>query len=153
MARLEYRVLDEGEQFPLLYEYDRIGLGEIALRFSCDYFVKEQQVYEKTSCSMEKRELYVIYVKKAEEEHAYEAVQVQRPDWRGVRVEIRKFTDEAIHYPVLDIRDFEDEREALLQLNSHYVYADGKEWEKSSTEIDEDRKRYAVYVREVGANG
>jgi hypothetical protein len=153
MASLEYRLLDEEQQMPLLYEYARIGLGEIALRFSCDYFVKEQTVYEKTSCSMEKRDLYVIYVKKAEEEHAYEAVQVQRPDWRGVRVELRKYTDEAIHYPVLDIRDFEDEREALLQINSHYVYADGKEWEKSSTEIDEDRKRYVVYVREVNDIG
>lgn len=150
MAKLEYRLADEQGEFPLLFEYDRIGLGEAALRFACEFFVKERLVYEKVSSVAEDRDRYVIYVKKAPDEQAYETEPLKRPDWRGIRVEIRKFTEEAMLYPVLETLDFEDDREALLLLTSTHAVSGGKEWERTSAEIDEDRKRYVLYVQEVG---
>ncbi|WJH35832.1 hypothetical protein N6H14_07890 [Paenibacillus sp. CC-CFT747] len=145
MARMEYRKLEDG--FPVLYHYASITPDEISLRFACDYLVKEGKVYEKTSCAAEDG-CYVVYVKESTEEKAIPGAS-SRPSWRGIRVELRKFDEFARHYPVLHHWDFDRFEEALLQLQSNYVYWGDKEWERTSTEVDEDRKLYVIYAQEA----
>lgn len=146
MARLEYRLLDEENGFPLLYTYDNISKDEIALRFACDYFVKDQKVFEKTSCAVESLN-HIIYVIRNREEQVVEPGLVFAPHWRGIRMEVRHFREEADYYPVVHTYHFHEPGDALLHLMSHFLYFNGKEWEKTSTEVDENRKVYVYYAQ------
>lgn len=146
MARLEYRLLDDEAEYPVLYEYDRIDKKEIALRFACEYFVKDKRVYALASCATEP-DAYVIYVTEADDEKA--GVEAKGTShWNGVRLEIRQFGEEWMNYPLLHTRDFADMHDVLLYLQSDYVTIGDKEWGRSSTEVDEDRKLYVLYVKE-----
>ncbi|MEF3305276.1 hypothetical protein [Paenibacillus sp. GYB003] len=148
MARLEYRLFDEERGFPLLYYYDFIDKDEVSLRFACDYLVKDRVVYEKTSCAIEPR-AYVIYVKTAEDEQAL-ASGTELPGYRGgIRIELRHFREEAAQYPVVHVFQFRDDDDALLHLQSDYLQWNGVEWEKTSAEVDEDRKVYVYYASPV----
>lgn len=145
MARLEYRLLDEARGFPLLYYYDFIDKDEVSLRFACDYLVKDGVVYEKTSCAIEPR-TYVVYVKVAEDEHAVPTGAELTGYWGGIRIELREFGEGSSQYPVVHVFHFRDDDDALLHLQSDYLTHNGVEWEKTSTEVDEDRKVYVYYA-------
>ncbi|MFT9849227.1 hypothetical protein [Aneurinibacillus sp. REN35] len=147
MARLEYRKLDEANGFPVLYYYDLIDKDEISLRFACDYFIKDGTVYEKTSCAIESS-CYVIYVQIAEDERVVE--QPAAPPRRrslGIMMEVREFKEDTIHYPVVCTYTFKDDDDAILYLQSQFLYIYNREWEKTSTEIDEDRGVYVYYAQ------
>ncbi|GIP40335.1 hypothetical protein J31TS4_36150 [Paenibacillus sp. J31TS4] len=148
MKRLEYRRYADREPFPVLYYYDPIDQLEIALRGTCDYFVKEGIVYETTSFAAE-ADTYVLYVREAEEERALNTEPVHKPDWRGIRIEVREYLEGTDRYPVLQYLHYETKEEALLRLFSDFLYFEGKEWEKTSAEVDEDRKVYVYYVKEA----
>ena len=145
MVRLEYRLFDEANEFPTLYYYENIPKNEVMMRFACDYFVKEMTVYEKTSCAIE-ADAHVIYVREADDEHAglNESTLSTR---QGIVMEVRHFNEEARHYPAVHAYDFADVRDAILHLYSNFLYLDGAEWEKTSAEIDEDRKVYVIYAQ------
>jgi hypothetical protein len=144
MARLEYRLLDEAKQFPVQYYYDRIGKPEIAMRMSCDYFVKEGQIFEKTSAAIDGG-TYVIYVQPAVEEKVVDPS--QKAIWKTIRIELREYKEDSDYYPVIHVYEFRDEMEALLHMQSNFLYLYGKEWEKTSAEIDEDRNVYVWYAK------
>ncbi|HZG84965.1 hypothetical protein [Paenibacillus sp.] len=146
MARLEYRLSHATDESPLLYVYNYIDKDEISMRFACDYYVKEGVVYEKLSAAFV-RGLYVIYVRVAAEENA------AAPDAAGgsalgpgIRVELRHFREEADVYPLLHTFRFADDDDALLLLQTDVVEWNGREWTKSSTEVDEDRGVYVYYA-------
>ncbi|CEH31390.1 Uncharacterized protein BN1090_A2_03865 [Aneurinibacillus migulanus] len=144
--RLEYRRLDEGNGFPVLYYYDFIDKDEVALRFACDYFVKDGLVYEKTSCAIE-TSCYVIYVQVAEDERVLESAKPVARQKPGIMMEVREFKEDTAHYPVVCTYTFQDDDDAILYLQSQFLYLYGREWEKTSTEIDEDRGVYVYYAQ------
>lgn len=149
MARLEYRLLDETRGFPVLYYYDFIDKDEVSLRFACDYLVKDRCVYEKTSCAIEGNK-YVIYVRVAEEEQVVEPGSVLHGLWGGIRIELREYREGTAHYPLVHVFEFQDDDDALLHLQSDYLFANGREWAKTSAEVDEDRKVYVYYAQPTG---
>ncbi|WP_134685963.1 hypothetical protein [Brevibacillus migulae] len=149
MARLEYRKLDEANHFPVLYYYDHIDKDEISLRFACDYFVKGREVYEKTSTAIEPH-AYVIYVKRSEEEQAVTYTDAAGLRWGRVQIEVREYRENTAHYPLVHLYQFTEDDDALLLLQSDYITLGGKEWEKTSTEVDEDRKVYVYYAKPTG---
>ncbi|MFC4769249.1 hypothetical protein [Effusibacillus consociatus] len=146
MARLEYRLLDEARGFPVLYYYDMIDKDEISLRFACDYFVKDKIVFEKASCAIELPN-YVIYVRPDEDEQVVDPGVLSAPRWGGIRMEVREFREGTSFYPVIHTYEFRDDDDALLHLQSDFLYLYGKEWLKTSTEVDEDRKVYVIYAK------
>lgn len=146
MTRLEYRLLDETNQFPVLYYYEPIEKDEVSLRFACDYFVKGHMVYEKTSCAVE-ADRYVIYVKRSTEERAVDYAHTAAPRWGSIRMELREFSEGTHHYPLVHTYYFKDDDDAVLHLQSDYLYWNGREWEKTSTEVDEDRQVYVYYAQ------
>lgn len=148
MPTLEYRLLDELNHFPLVSLYPDISKAEIALRFCCDYFVKGHKVYQKTSCAID--DTYVIYVVEDPEEQVLNPGLVFLPDWIGVRVEVRHYHEEGCDYPVVLKKHFHNDQDALLFLMSQFIELDGHEWEKASTEIDENRKVYVYYAQPTG---
>ncbi|MEK8131978.1 hypothetical protein WMW72_29125 [Paenibacillus filicis] len=149
MARLEYRLYTEGnETFPVLYQYDRLGRDEAALRFACDYFVKDGQVYEKTSCAVES-DAYVIYVIQAEDERT---MSWRRPDAegpRGIYMELREYREGTADYRLVETLRFADTLDLMLHMQANYLYAEDREWERTSTEVDEDRETYVFYASPV----
>jgi len=149
MATLEYRQMDENQTFPLLYYYENIDITEIATRFACDYFVKDEVTYEKTSCASQPP-LYTIYVQKAEQQEWLDSGPSLRSG-KGLKLELRQFLQNAAYFPEIHIFEVDSNRELLLLLQSDYLYWLGQEWQKTSTEIDEDRKTYVYYA--VPASG
>lgn len=146
MARLEYRLLDEAKGYPLLFYYDPIDKDEISLRFACDYLVKGHVVYEKTSCAIEPG-CYVIYVKRSTEEQAVDYTHTAARRWDSIQMELREFSAEAPVYPLVHTYYFKDDDDALLHLQSDYLTYQGREWEKTSAEVDEDRRLYIYYAQ------
>ncbi|GAA4871205.1 hypothetical protein GCM10023310_58460 [Paenibacillus vulneris] len=144
MARLEYRLYEEGGDFPLLYYYDHIERDETALRFACDYLVKEGTVYEKTSCAIEDL-CYVIYVKPSEDEQVKSWAKPQSPA-PGFSMELREFKELATDYRLVHTYYFEDSLDVMLYMTANYLYVDGQEWYRTSVEIDEDRSTFVYYA-------
>ena len=143
LHRLEYRLLDEAKGYPCLYYYDNISREEISVRFACDYFIKDGVVYEKTSCSIEPLLVYVIYIKESVDESAISYGNIHQGN---ILVEIREFKEYAKEYPLLTSFQFNDYADLILQLQADYMMVNGREYEKSSAEIDEDSKRFLIYV-------
>lgn len=147
MANLEYRLLDEAADYPVLYSYDAIDGGEIAARFLCDKFIKDGKVYERTSTASEPL-TYVIYLR--EEGPAAPAAAAQpTAAGQGVRVEIRQ--DAASETPglLIEARQFTAAVDVVLCLGSDYFYWLGDEWRKTLTVLDEDRKVYIFYAQKT----
>jgi hypothetical protein len=147
MARLEYRADDESREFPILYYYDPIDPDEVSMRFACDYFVKNRIVYEKSACTVSHRNHYVIYVKPAEDEQVVDSGALPIPRWSGIRMEVREFREGTSIYPVVHTFDFQDDDQALLHLQADLLRLHGRDWRKTSTEIDEDRQVYVFYAQ------
>ncbi len=149
MARLEYRLVDTEQAFPLLYYYDDIHITEIAARFACDYFVKAGITYEKTSCAS-LPPTYTVYVKKTDQQDWMDNPPYMKSG-EGLKLELRQFLEHSSYFPEIHVFEIKQNVELLLLLQSDYLYWLGQEWEKTSTEIDEDRKRYVYYA--VPADG
>lgn len=146
MVRLEYRLLDPERGYPVLYYYDSIDKDEVSLRFACDYLVKERTVYEKTSAAIE-RDTYVIYVRHAPDEKAVAYPDAVPLRWGRVQLEVREYREETEHYPLIHTYQFLDDEDALLHLQADFLYLQDQEWEKTSTEVDEDRRVYVYYAQ------
>jgi len=144
MARLEYRVADADQSFPLLYYYEDIGIAEIAVRFTCDYFVKNGVTYAKTSCAA-LPPIYTIYIKKTEQQNWLDNPPPLKAS-KGLKLELRQFLDNAAYFPEIHVFEVSNNMELLLLLKSDYIYWLGQEWQKTSSEIDEDRKVYVYYA-------
>ncbi|MCE5284818.1 MAG: hypothetical protein LLG02_03070 [Pelosinus sp.] len=149
MTSLEYRLIDDQGQFPVLYYYQDIDETEVSARFVCDYFVKDAIVYERQSCAMEPLN-YVIYVKRSQEVALADS-SLEKPR-KNIRIEIRHFSAKTEEYPVLFSYEVKYSKEALLYLQSDYFMWSGEEWEKTSAELDEDRMVYVVYAKPVEVN-
>ena len=147
MSRLEYKLLDEIHDFPLLYYYEHIAPTEIAIRFSCDYFVKDGVTYERTSCAAQPP-VYTIYVQKAQKQDWFESGPSTNKG-KGLKMELRQFLEDTAYFPQIHVFDFDDSLKLLLLLQSDYIYWLGQEWRKTSAEIDEDRKTYVYYAEQT----
>jgi hypothetical protein len=148
MARLEYRLLDEARGYPVIFYYNQIDKDEISLRFACDYLVKGHVVYEKTSCAVEPG-CYVIYVKHSTEEQAVDYVNTAAKRWGSIQIELREYKEGTNKYPLIQTYYFKDDDDALLYLQSDYLMHNGREWEKTSAEVDEDRQLYIIYAQQT----
>lgn len=145
MARLEYRLLAATGQYPVLFYYQDIDETEIAARFVCDYFVKDAMLYERKSNATELL-TYIIYIKKVEEElvpHENNVAQHRK----NIRIEVRHFREDAEEYQLVFTYELKHNKETLLYLQSDYFMWSGQEWQKTSTELDEDRKVYVIYAK------
>ena len=142
MPRLEYRLLDEPRDYPVLFYYSDIDNVEIAARFACDKFIKEGVIYEKTSCAVELA-CFVIYLQECG--RSEQAGDFPAP--KGVRLELRQDGDSPSPGAIITSLDFGIGNEVVLHLQADYFYWLGEEWLKSQTVIDEDRKVYVCYAK------
>lgn len=143
MGYLEYRRLDEENDYPVLYTYSNIDISEIAARFACDRFIKDGIVYEKTSSAIEPT-TSVIYVQEVDKaEHGEKTP----PALHGVRVEFRQDWEGETPGLLMQGFDFSDGMEVVLHLMCDYWFWMGEEWLRTLTVLDEDRKAYVYYAK------
>lgn len=143
---LEYRLLDEKNDFPQIAYYPNISKEEVLLRFHCDYWVKDRIVYELKSTSSESHG-YVIYVEPVPEQYEEDISYVFQPSWKGVKVEFRMYQEGVKEFPLIKEYIYSSPLDALLHLASDFYYLDGKEYLKTSAEIDENEKKYVYYAK------
>ena len=68
----------------------------------------------------------------------------------GIAVEVRQYLENAAEYPLIHQFGFSSQAQALPHLVADTMMLFGQEWEKTSTEIDEDRQAYVYYCKKTG---
>lgn len=149
MPRLEYRINDAAKDYPVLYYYATIDDVEVAMRFICDYFVKEGKTWLKTASAVEATQ-FVMYVEAVEDDAAEAGNTTQPVLPGGIAVEVREYKEGAADYPLIHQFGFDTQVKALTYLLADTIMLFDQEWEKTSTEIDEDRQAYVYYCRKTG---
>lgn len=143
-AMLEYRLQKEKDKFEPIYYYTNIDLPQILTRRECEFFIKEGKTYQQLSSAIED-ELFVIYVKSYEET----PIDIKEPLYEGIKLEFRELNAYKNH-PLITFEYMTNHLDILSVIGSIYTYIDGKEWERDSAEIDEDRGVYVLYVKPTG---
>ena len=150
MPRFEYRLNDETKDYPLLYYYEAMNDVEAAMRFICDYFVKEGKTWLKNASAVEAMQ-FVIYVEAVPEDTAEsDNVAIKPALSGGIAVEVLEYREGAVEYPLIHQFRFDSQVKAFAHLLADTLTLFGQEWEKTSTEIDEDRQAYVYYCRKTG---
>lgn len=147
MARLEYRLLDDWGRESVLYYYQEMKRTEISARLVCDYFIKEREVYEKTSTYMEE-DIFIIYVRRAVDESVVEGEPVYSAK-RTVYLEVREYAEWRNQYPLIHLYPLNRMEDVVPFLQCDLLYIKGKQWEKTSVETDEDRGTFVYYARPI----
>ncbi|WP_349407324.1 hypothetical protein [Pseudalkalibacillus sp. SCS-8] len=139
--RLEYRLFDERNGFPALYHYEGLTTGELFARRMCDFYIKNNQIYSKTSTAYES-DLFVIYLSIDSKEEVFD----DAPTYEYVTLELREWK-EYVDSPILHTIACQNHEEVLGYIGSDYIQLQGNEYEKVAAEIDEDRRAYILYVQ------
>jgi hypothetical protein len=124
VATLEYRLDDPKQNHPVLFTYEAMDEEEISTRFVCDYFVTEDQVYEQTATAFGDKGP-MIFVRRAEDEQVWDAKGIPHPMWKGIRPEIRRFSEDAQYYPVVEVIRCRTHGELRLYLQGTLLYRGG----------------------------
>lgn len=149
MPRFEYRLNDAAQDYPILYFYENMDEVEAAMRFVCDYFVKDRKTWLKNASAVSGME-YVMYMEEVPTDSAESGNRAQKALPSGIAVEVREYREGALDYPLIHQFAFNSQLQALAHLLADTLMLFGQEWEKTSTEVDEDRQAYIYYCRKTG---
>jgi len=152
MPKLLVRQWIEGSSLVIVNEYRNIPIEEILLRFSCDYWVKGQRVFQMAGRAME-GDTAIIDVEEDVDEKVNQPGLVFAPTWEGVRIEVRHYMEDVEEYPLIDRMQFADPRQAMAIFWSDRILLQDRRWVKTSTEVDENRKVYVLYVQPENDEG
>ena len=149
MPGFEYRLNDATQDYPLLYFYESMDEVEVAMRFVCDYFVKDGKIWLKNASAVAGTQ-FVMYMEEVPTDSAEAGNSAQKALSAGIAVEVREYREGAVDYPLIHQFSFNSQLQALAYLLADTVMLFGQEWEKTSTEVDEDRQAYVYYCRKTG---
>ena len=149
MPRFEYRLNDAAQDYPLIFYYENMDEVEAAMRFVCDYFVKDGKTWLKNASAVSGME-YVMYMEEVPTDSAESGNRAQKALPSGIAVEVREYREGALDYPLIHQFAFNSQLQALAHLLADTLMLFRQEWEKTSTEVDEDRQAYIYYCRKTG---
>ena len=149
MPRFEYRLNDAAQDYPLIFYYENMDEVEAAMRFVCDYFVKDGKTWLKNASAVSGME-YVMYMEEVPTDSAESGNRAQKALPSGIAVEVREYREGALDYSLIHQFAFNSQLQALAHLLADTLMLFGQEWEKTSTEVDEDRQAYIYYCRKTG---
>ena len=149
MPRFEYRLNDAAQDYPILFYYETMDEVEAAMRFVCDYFVKDGKTWLKNAAAVSGMD-YVMYMEEVPTDSAEAGNGAQKALSAGIAVEVREYRESALDYPLIHQFSFNSQLQALTHLLADTLMLFGQEWEKTSTEVDEDRQAYIYYCRKTG---
>lgn len=141
---LEYRLADSERNYPSIYHVSDIDSMEIFCRRNCEYFTLNGKVYENVGSAMEPTK-YVIYL----QEVSNEKPNPKAPILRKLGVEVRLFSEDGV-YRELDFLDCYTHQMVLGYLDNTYIYLGKTEYERTSAELDQDRRTFVMYVKPTG---
>lgn len=141
MPRLEYRLYHNPSQ--VICHYEDMTVEELLIRNSSDWFVREGIIYERQR-NENQNGVHLIYVNISDETTPSEP-DADRAE--GIKVEIREFREGDTHYPLLQLQRYKSLLDVLLLLQTDAFEWNGQKWNKSSFEIDEDRKIFVYYAQ------
>ncbi len=149
MKRLTY-YLDKGnDEYTPLYEYTTasVGVDELYARQLCTYFIMRGRQYELLSTEMDGDEEQLIIRDRGRNPHVLDE---KGYHGKGLHIEIRRFKEEE-NYKFLTMIRCESHFDVIRYLLKDIVDVPGLGFKQvTSTEIDEDRGVYVLYVKEVG---
>lgn len=148
MPHFEYRLNEESKNYPVLYFYEAMDDIEAAMRFICDYYVKDGKTYLKTASAVEPPN-FVMYVEEVPDDASEDGNANNQALPSGIAVEVREYREGAVHYPLIHQFGFDSQVQAFSYLLADTMILFGQEWEKTSTEIDEDRQAYVYYCQKA----
>lgn len=145
--RLEYRLDDEYQKFPALWNYQNLTVSETVARMTCEYFVKEAETYVVTATAIDPDGTTALYVKK---EKSFNDVMDDK--YSHIGLEVREL--QRNKSVLIEKKEVWNHEEVLAVLHSDIIYiqSDGRfqEFTLDSREIDEDRKCYVYYGNFTG---
>ncbi|MFD0676037.1 MULTISPECIES: hypothetical protein [unclassified Paenibacillus] len=142
MARLEYRL--HHDPLEVICHYDSIPLEELLIRNVSDWLIRGGTIYEKQRTEKQEN-LHLIYVTPSDQ--VTEQMEPSIDNGEELVVEIRQFAEELTDYPILHLQHYDSLLDVLLLLQTETITLNGQKWDKSSFEIDEDRKMFVYYAR------
>ncbi|WP_066052213.1 RNA helicase [Robertmurraya korlensis] len=149
MKRLTY-YLDKGnDEYTPLYEYTTasVGVDELYARQLCTYFIMRGRQYELFSTEMDGDEDQLIIRDRGRNPHV---VDEKGYHGKGLHIEIRRFREEE-NYKLLTSLSCDSHFDVIRYLLKDIVDVPGLGYKQvTSSEIDEDRGVYVLYVKEVG---
>ena len=148
MPRFEYRLNDAAQNYPVVYYYEAMDDIEAAMRFICDYFVKDGKTYLKTGSAVEPP-LFVMYVDEVPDDAGEDGNVKNLAIPGAIAVEVREYQEGAVTYPLIHQFGFTSQVQAFTHLLADTMLLFGQAWEKTSTEIDEDRQAYVYYCQKT----
>lgn len=151
LAHLEYRLDDSAEDYPAIYHYRNIPSEELTLRLLCDFYIKQNTVYEHTWSTLED-DVYIIYVTHSKQENLSATLTVSQGAG-SVLLEIRQISEGQEDYPLLENKEFPTIQQLIPYVLAGYRTFQNQIWETASLEVDEDRRTYVLYVKASKTEG
>jgi hypothetical protein len=148
MDKLTY-FIDKGyDNYEEFYEYliPRIKPDEIYARQLCTYFIKDDKQYELISNEMNGHDEILVLKEMGENKKTNNEINYKKKD--GINIEMRKIDRYDDHAFISSLK-LKSHWEVIRYLLKDYVDIPGEgQLAVSSTEIDEDRSCYVIYVKE-----
>jgi hypothetical protein len=148
MKKLTYFIHDGKGGFDPFYEYivPEVGIDELYARQLCTYFIMRGRQYKLISNEMiEDEDILVL------EDVGKNVAVLDEMGYRGkgLHIEIRRFREEE-NYKRLALIPCDTHFDVIRYLLKDIVDVPGiGQMEMSSTEIDEDRSVYVIYVKSI----
>ncbi|WP_160723532.1 RNA helicase [Bacillus sp. USDA818B3_A] len=149
MRKLTYFIDKGNNDYEPFYEYyvDHVGLDELYARQLCTYFIMRGQLYQLISNEMNGDEDILVIKEMGRNPHAADERGVRG---KGLSIEIRRYREEE-NYKLITSIPCETHYDIIRFLLKDVVDVRGfGQKEVTSTEIDEDRGVYVLYVKELG---
>jgi hypothetical protein len=149
MKKLTYYIERENGEYEPFYEYHvpQIGIDELYARQLCTYFIMRGRQYQLISNEMDKDE-DILVIK--EMGRNFNAIDERGFHGKGLNIEIRSFREEE-NYKLLSLIPCQSHFDVIRYLLKDVVDIPGLgQKQVTSSEIDEDRGVYVLYIKGIG---
>jgi len=149
VKKLTYFIDKGNEDYRPFYEYDaaKVGSDELYARQLCTYFIMRGQQYELVSNEMDGDEEILVLKDIGRNPHVIDEKNYMG---RGLHIEFRRHS-EAENYRLLAVIPCQTHYDIIRYLLKDIVDIPNLGQKAvTSTEIDEDRSVYVLYVKEIG---
>ena len=136
---LDYRLNDNGRDYPSFFHFQHLPLIEILVRKACDYLVLEGMTYKKTSDALEQAS-HVMYFA-----YNHDFSRVEDDGRRDDRIEFRDYYTKELLY----IHPENNYEELFAILYNDYLPFEEGEKMRMAVQLDEDRHCFVCYIADV----
>ena len=148
MKKLTYFIDNGNDEYEPFYEYTvpTVGIDELYARQLCTYFIMRGTQYQLVSNEMDGEEDILVIKEMGRNPHVADE---RGFHGKGLYIEIRRFREEE-NFKLLSLIPCENHFDILRYLLKDIVDVPGLgQKQVTSTEIDEDRSVYVLYIKDM----